>query len=231
MLPGTLLGLVVFAAAAGPGYLYVRLSRAREPRYERTSLEEAAEFVVFGALSSGFAILLTLGLAEDVGFLKTGAIKHDALAYTVAEPLRVLAALALIILISYGLVWLLAKLLLRGGTEISPGETGWYAAFHRMLPEEHGAYVTVELRDGRAIAGLVVGYTPDNDEPREILLSSPAGGSLWLREPGGPALPLPDSFIALQSPDILAVSGRYTPLAEEAMVAKKPWWKRLLRLA
>ena len=228
MLPGTLLGLVVFAAAAGPGYLYVRLSRAREPRYERTSLEEAAEFVVFGALSSGFAILLTLGLAEDIGFLNSGAIRHDALAYTVAEPLRVLASLALVILISYGLVWIIAKVLLRGGTEISPGETGWYAAFHRMLPDQHGAYVTVELRDGRAIAGLVVGYTPDNDEPREILLTSPAGGSLWLREePSGPAHALPDSFIALQSPDILTVSGRYTPLAESP--PKKKWWKRRLR--
>ncbi|HXV06085.1 MAG TPA: DUF6338 family protein [Solirubrobacterales bacterium] len=227
MLPGTLLGLVVFAAAAGPGYLYVRLSRAREPRYERTTLEEAAEFVVFGALSSGFAILLTLGITEDVGFLESGAIKHDALAYTVDEPLRVLAALALVILISYGVVWLLAKPLFRGGTKISPGETGWYAAFHRMLPEQHGAYVTVDLRDGRAISGLVVAYTPDNDEPREILLSRPVGGSLWLRHANGQGKELADSFIALKSPDILAVSGRYTPLAEAP--PKKKWWKRRLR--
>jgi len=211
VLPNTLLGLVVFLAAAGPGYLYVRLSRTREPRFERTTLEEAAEFVVFGALSSGFAILAALGIGDAMGFLDTKAIGDDATQYTVDEPLRVLAALTFVLLLSYGAVWLVTKLLHRGKATISPGETAWYAAFHRMLPPDHGAYVTVELRDGRALAGLVTAYTPDMHEPREIMLSRPVDGSRWVRDQQGNATPLPDAFILLQSPDILAVSGRYAP--------------------
>lgn len=214
MLPDTLLGLVVFSAAAGPGYVYVRLSRTRQPRFERTTLEEAAEFVVFGALSSGVAILLTLGIGDATGFLDTHAIGRDATRYTVDEPLRVLAALASVLSLSYGAVWVVTtKLIHRGKATISPGETAWYAAFHRMLPEAHGAYVTVELRDGRALAGLVIAYTPDMHEPREILLSRPVDGTLWIRDKDGNAAELPDAFIVLQSPDILAVSGRYTPEA------------------
>jgi hypothetical protein len=224
VLPDTLLGLVVFSAAAGPGYLYVRLSRTREPRYERTTLEEAAEFVVFGALSSGFAVLLALGFGDASGFLDTKAIGKDATEYTVDEPLRVLAALAFVLALSYSAVWLVTtKLLHRGKATISPGETAWYAAFHRMLPDDHGAYVTVELRDGRALAGLVIAYTPDAHEPREILLSRPVDGSLWVRDKEGNAAELPDAFIVIQGPDILAVSGRYTPEAaggEPAISAK-----------
>ncbi len=214
MFPDTLLGLVVFSAAAGPGYLYVRLSRAREPRYERTTLEEAAEFVVFGALSSALAILLTLGVGDAIGLLDADALRRDATAYVLEEPLRVLLALTVVLALSYGTVWLLTtRLIHRGAPTISPGETAWYAAFHRMLPEKHGAYVTVELRDGRAVAGIVVAYTPDADEPREILLFSPVGGSLWLREKDRTVRKLPDLFLILESTDILMIGGRYTQAA------------------
>lgn len=215
MFPDTLLGLVVFSAAAGPGYLYVRLSRAREPRYERTALEEGAEFVVFGALSSALAILLTLGVGDAIGLLNADALRRDATTYILDEPLRVSLALAVVLALSYGTVWLLTtRLIHRGRPTISPGETAWYAAFHRLLPAEHGAYVTVELRDGRALAGIVVAYTPDTDEPREILLSRPFDGNLWLRGVDGTVSVLPDAFLILQSPDILTISGRYALKAD-----------------
>jgi hypothetical protein len=212
MLPDTLLGLIVFSAAAGPGYLYVRLSRARAPRYEHSTLEEAAEFVVFGALSSGGAVLLTLWLGSASGLLDTNALIDDATQYTVQHAFRVFVALAIVLLLSYGAVWLATtQLVHRGKATISPGETAWYAAFHRMLPEDHGAYVTVELRDGRALAGLVIAFTPDTDEPRELLLARPVDGSLWVRDADGNVAELPDAFLVVQSRDILTVSGRYSP--------------------
>lgn len=215
MLPDTLLGLVVFAAGAGPGYLYVRLSQVRQPRYERSTLEEAAEFVVFGALSSGIAVLLALTVGEATDLLDTSKLAEDPTRYVATEPLRSLVSLALVIGISYGGVWVVTtKMLHPGEPIISPGETAWYGVFHRMLPEHHGVYATVELRDGRAVAGLVIAYTPEPEEPRELVLSKPADGSLWSRDEDGNAVELPDTFIVLQGADIAAISGRYTPKTE-----------------
>lgn len=212
MLPDTLLGLVVFAAGAGPGYLYVRLSQARHPRYERSTLEEAAEFVVFGALSSGIAVLLALTIGEATNLLDTNELADDPTRYVATEPFRSLISLALVIAISYGGVWLVTtQLLHRGEATISPGETAWYGVFRRMLPPDHGVYATAELRDGRAVAGLVIAYTPEPDEPRELVLSRPVDGKLWVRDKEGNAVELPDTFIVLQGADIAAVSGRYTP--------------------
>jgi Family of unknown function (DUF6338) len=213
VLPDTLLGLVLFTAAAGPGYLYVRLSQVREPRYERTTLEEAVEFVVFGALASGVAVLAALSFGELTGLLDTKQLADGPRHYITTEPVRALAALVLVLGVTYGLVWLVTtKLLHRDGADIRPGETGWYAAFHRFLPADHGVYGTVQLRDGRAIAGLIVAYSIEADESREIVLSKPPNGPLWLRTPEGRSVELEDTFIVLEGPDIYAVSGRYTRL-------------------
>jgi hypothetical protein len=64
VIPNTLVGLIVFAAAAGPGYLYVRLAKLRAPRATPTALEEAVEFIVLGALSSSIAVLLALTFGD-----------------------------------------------------------------------------------------------------------------------------------------------------------------------
>lgn len=163
------------------------------------------------------AILFTVGVGDATGFLDADALRRDATTYILAEPLRVLLALTVVLALSYGTVWLLTtQLIHRGAPTISPGETAWYAAFHRLLPEEHGAYVTVELRDGRAVAGIVIviGYTPDTDEPREILLSRPLRSNLWLRGADGTVTALPDAFLILQSPDIFMIGGRYAPTAD-----------------
>ncbi len=222
MLPDTLLGLVVFAAGAGPGYLYVRLSQARQPRYERSTLEEAAEFVVFGALSSGLAVLLALTIGEATNLLNTKELAAEPARYAATEPLRSLVSLALVVAASHGGVWLLTtKVLHPGGPTINPGETAWYGVFHRMLPDAHGVYATVELRDGRAVAGLVIAYTPEPEAPRELVLSKPVEGSLWLRDTEGNAVELPDTFIVLQGDDIAAVSGRYTPMASGGQAASE----------
>ncbi|MDQ3933929.1 MAG: DUF6338 family protein [Actinomycetota bacterium] len=212
MLPDTLLGLVVFAAGAGPGYLYVRLSQVRAPRYERTALEEGVEFVVFGALASGVAVLSALALGEATGLLDTESLAKGPADYVTTEPLRSLVAFLVVISLSYGLVALITtQMLHRGDAVIGPGETAWYAAFHKFVPKDHGVYGTVELRDGRAVAGLVVSYTLEADEPREIVLSKPVDGSLWLRE-DDVASPLPDTFMVIQGADVYTVSGRYTAL-------------------
>jgi hypothetical protein len=215
VIPETVLGLVVFAAGAGPGYLYVRLAQARTPRYERTTLEEVTEFVVFGALASGASVLLALALGELTGVVDSTRVAEAPVRYAVTEPARTLAAFASVLLFSYGgVAFVTTKLLHRDAPNISRGETAWYAAFNRMVPQEHGIYATVELRDGRAVAGLVIAYTVDTGEPREIVLARPVDGALWLRNSDGKAVELPDAFMVLRGADILAVSGRYVPAGD-----------------
>jgi hypothetical protein len=215
-MPATLVGLVLFVAGAGPGYLYVRLRLRHTPREAgRSQLEEAAEYAVFGALASGLALLATLTLGEATNLLDTGEISNDPGRYAATEPARSLLALALVLALSYGAVALATTAAFgRGRGVITPGETAWYAAFHRMLPEHHGVYATLELRDGRAVAGLVAAYTPEFEERREIVLLKPVGGQLYERTLNGEAQPLPDTFLVIQGADVLSIAGRYTPVTD-----------------
>ena len=199
--------LLVFVFVIGTGSLGAEIAAARlmAPFFGASTIVWANTIgVVLAALSLGY----WLG-----GKLADRRPELRALCLMVLAAAIMLAVIPFVAL-SYGAVWLITtKLLHTGGPTISPGETAWYAAFKRMLPADHGAYVTVELRDGRALAGLVAAYTPDADEPREILLSRPVDGTLWVRDAQENAEALPDSFIVLQSPDIIAISGRYTPEA------------------
>lgn len=217
MLPDTLLGLVVFAAAAGPGYLYVRLSQVRAPRYQRTPLEEAAEFVVFGAATSALAVFGALAIGRLTGLLDTVQLAEAPAHYAFREPARTLAGLVGVLGLSYGAVWLLTTKILHRGDDkprIAPGESAWYAAFHRMVPSGRGVYSTVDLDDGSAVAGLVISYTIETDEPRELILSKPVDQPLWMRTSDGELRSLPDTFVIIPSRRVAAIYGRYVPLAD-----------------
>ena len=227
MIPNTLVGLIVFAAAAGPGYLYVRLTKLRAPRAAPTALEEAVEFVVVGALSSSVAVLLALAFGEWSNLIEPSDLADHPGRYAVDEPLRSLGALSVALAISYGVVWFVTtQLIHRGKATIGPGESSWYAVFRRMLPDRRGVYVTAELRDGRAVAGLAIAYTVDDRGPRELVLSAPVNGTLWERTKDGAAIQLPDTFMVLQGDDVLSVSGRYTELGPALEPQKRRWWRR-----
>lgn len=218
MLPDTLLGLVVFAAGAGPGYLYVRLSQVRAPRYQRTPLEEAAELVVFGAATSALAVFSALAIGKLTGILDTTQIAKAPADYAFREPARALAGLVAVLALSYGAVWLFTTRILHRGDDkprIAPGESAWYAAFHRMVPAGRGVYGTVDLDDGTALAGLVIAYTIETDEPRELILSKPVDQPLWLRTSDGELRSLPDTFVIIPSCRVAAIYGRYVPLAND----------------
>lgn len=77
-------------------------SRSRVGSARRTTLEEAAEFVVFGALSSETAVLLALVIGEATNLLDTSGLAEDPTRYVATEPLRSLVALVLVVGLSYG---------------------------------------------------------------------------------------------------------------------------------
>lgn len=208
MISDTLLGLVAFAATAGPGYVFVRLAERREPRHDRSALQEAAELVLVGGLATATGLLVSLAIWEDVRLVHSGTLANDVGQYLLAHPLRSLVVLATALAVSYSAVWVLARLLFGTAEDIRPSDSAWYAAFRRQAPEGYGVLATVTMRDGRAFTGALSSFTVPPEKEREILLNAPANRPIYLQDADG-IREMTDAFIIIQSSEILFLSGVY----------------------
>lgn len=213
MITDTLLGLVAFAASAGPGYLFVLLAERREPRHDRSPLQEAAELILVGGIATTIGLLVSLGVWEAAGLIDTGALAGNVGHYLLAHPLRGLIVLLTALILSYGGVWLLAAVVFEGSADIRPSDSAWYGAFRRQVPKDYGVLVTVSLRDGRALTGAVGGFTVPPERDREILLTAPRSRPIYMQDADGNVHALSDTFMIIQSSEILYVSGIYEPIA------------------
>lgn len=226
MIPGTVLGLLLFAASLGPGYTYLRLAETREPRQERSQLVEAAELVLVGAMASAFASLLVIATAEATGLADIDRLASTPRMYIVDSPLRVLALLVAATLLANGGAALAAIAAHRGAEPtIKPG----YSAWHFVLADEvgvHRKYATVEMRDGRSVAGWVAAYTvePADPDKRELILATP----LRIKAAGAESFEMMlDDGIILQGADIVAISVQ--TYVDRRPVPRRGWWRRLRR--
>ena len=222
MIPETVVGVVVFIAGAGPGYLFVQLAERYGPRRDRSTLEEAAELLVVGSLATAVSFLLAVGI---VGIDAT-AVSEDPGRYALDHPWRLLALLTITIAFSYGGVWLLTTRLLYGGKrrEVEPGGSMWYAAFKRLVPAEHGTLVTVERKDGSAVSGLLGSATADESEHRDLLIIPPENRDIYSRATrDGPAVALQESFVIVRGEDIDLIAGRYLPVTPAEPPLERKW--------
>jgi hypothetical protein len=225
VIPETIVGIVVFAAAVGPGYAFVRIVERYGPRRDRSTLEEAAELLVVGSAATGAALLLVLWAstsAPDVG-VDRSALADEPVSYILREPGRTLLALAIAVPLSYLLVWAATRAIYHGkAREIQAGGTMWYAAFKQLVPVDHGTLVTVERKDGSAITGLLGSATADNSSRREMLIIAPANRPIYARpNPNAAPIPLQDAFVIVTAEEIQTISGRYLPTAPESGTAAK----------
>jgi Family of unknown function (DUF6338) len=215
VIPDSFLGLALFAASLGPGYLYLRIAEQRAPRQSRSPLVEVVELVVVGGLTSLVAALIVLSLADAVGLLDTHALARHGSHYLVHEPIRTLASLIATLALSYSLAALTALLVHRKHEAlVQPGGNGWVAQFWQRRPSpQHAAVVTLELRDGRKATGVLSGFTVELDESREIALRRPI-----VIQPSARSAPIEsnDDFLIFREADLLCVSGRYRRLKSQA---------------
>jgi hypothetical protein len=211
VIPTTALGLVVFLAALGPGYVYLRVAERRGVRPERSGLLEAVELAVVGAFASTVATLAVFALADAANVVNIHTLGSDPQHYAEDHPLRLLWLVAVTLLTGYALAWTGARLVhLRNEPNIVPGGTAWGNAFRAELPHPYDVVrVTVELRDGRKLTGPLGGFTTDADADRELCLAAPI--FVQLPEPGAQQIPLEEDFIVAREADILAISGKYFP--------------------
>ena len=114
MIPNTLLGLLVFAASIGPGFIFVYVAEKRSPRPKRSAILEAAELVSVGGAASMISLIAALLLNNWVGWVDTDALTKDGARYVLGSPERGLLFLLAVLASSYLLTLAAAYIVYRG---------------------------------------------------------------------------------------------------------------------
>jgi len=213
VIPATVTGLVVFLASVGPGYLYVRLVERWRPYRERTALREAAEIVVSGSLATLLGVVVASLVADAISLLDREDVLADPARHLLFEPARVALFVTVVLVVSYGLAFVMGRYSPGRGAEVFP-DSGWYSAFERGLPQRHGIVATVELDNGRAVAGVVRAFTaePTPVDDRELILAAPPGQSMLVRDTTGQVQELVDQFLVVRGDQVRYITGTCKPL-------------------
>jgi hypothetical protein len=218
VVPDTVLGLLLFVGAIGPGYVWVRVAEVRRPQQQRSAILEAAELAFVGLLCTGLAALVVLAVADgwDALGVDLESLAADGGEYLLTEPVRgvglVLAILALGFLASLTAAWI-------HHTEpatILPGYSVWDRLF-RVDDASVRVYAAVELRDRRRFSGYVyVWDVGTSEEDRELALQAP----IMMQAPGGDAVELGDPyhFLSVRREDVRWVAVSQDPSPFEASV-------------
>jgi hypothetical protein len=174
VIPNSVFGLLVVATSIGPGYLFVRIAERKTPRPARSTLLEIAELIAVGGSCSVLALLVSLLIARWTGKVDLRALGRDGTEYTLTHPVPVLTLLLGVLAGSYllsGIATLTAYLIVQ---RKSPATLRHYSVWHELLRRQEAGQplVTVELRDGRTVAGPVAYYTLEEAPPdcRELVL-------------------------------------------------------------
>lgn len=215
-MPTTLFGILLFLAGIGPGYVYVRIAERREPQVQRSALLEAAGLLVIGGLTTGVAALIVLVVADKTDQVDLEALVRRGTNYVATDPIPVLVAALVTLLLSYGAAVSLALIVYRGKkASIYPNRSVWWqtigeakdtggAKDTREAKATRPVFATLELKDGRVVDGYVHAYTIDMDsDRRDISLQRP----IFVRAPwqikrtalGVDYLVVPDSEIVYLS--------------------------------
>lgn len=217
MVPSTVVGVLVFVASVGPGYVYVKTADRWRPYAERTALRETAQIVVTGSIATVVGVVVALVLlGKHWHFIDLATLSRRPGNYIATNPGRAGVALAIVLLVSYGLAWLVARFAPGRGAEVFP-DSGWFAAFERRLPRGHAIRATVELVDGRRVTGLVQAFTAEQTpvDDRELTLTKSLSSNMKVVLPPDSAeTELNDQFIMLRGSDIRNISASYVPVVE-----------------
>jgi len=172
MIPSSLLGVVLFVAAVGPGYLYVRKAEQYSPPEKRTPLREAAELLVIGALTSLIAATVVFVAARAAQVVNSQTLDREGGNYVVLHPFRSLGGILVALILSYSLALLAAHLQFRKKQVAHERGSVWWKALTSVNSRE--VWATVELLDGRRIQGRVDAFDMSpGDKPRDLSLAGP----------------------------------------------------------
>jgi hypothetical protein len=207
VIPDSLLGLILFAASLGPGYVFETVAEKRRPRPTRSTLGETVGMAVIGASFSVLAAIVVLLVAHATSWLDPKALANETTLYVLRDPLRAPAALATVFVLGYAGAGATAHLIYpRKKGRIQPGAVPWHRVFLQERPDDDSSvFVTVHMRDGTKIAGALDSYTLEHGDNREIALVAPMAKQLK----DATAEPLTEDFVVLREADVLYITGHY----------------------
>jgi hypothetical protein len=173
VIPSTVLGLVVLAAALGPGYVFIRVEERRRPRPGRSALLETAELVVIGGLASTVAFAVVGGIAAHTRWLDESKLADSSSKYLLSHASRFALLLLITLALACAVAFLVARLLFHR----YPATIKAHSAWDEYLADQEGVinYATVGLDDGVVVAGDVVGHSVGqrSADERELILMDP----------------------------------------------------------
>ena len=205
MTPNSVFALVVIAAILGPGYFFVRIAELRNPRPNRSALLEVTELVTVGGVCTALTLTAGLLIARWVGMDLQALAKHGT-NYSIAHPASV-AGLALGVLLgSFILAGVGARFTYRNLAASIRLHSAWHEVLRKQ--KEMSPYATVELRDGRVVAGPVAFYTVEETPPdcRDLVLLRPIKAAPKV---GGTFVDVADHRLVLRGSDIAALGVQY----------------------
>jgi hypothetical protein len=211
VIPGNLVGLILFLAAVAPGYVFVRTSERFRARPGRSALLEAAELLVIGAACTTIASLIAVGLAEWLGggFLDIPAWAEQGNDYLRGEPYRLAWSVGFVLLVASAAAFGLAHLANRGRTgDIVLGVTVWSGAFEAAGHKGQRAWLTAHLHDGRIVEGYVKGYPTGASDVQALALQRP----ITVTETNGSRALVPGTnLVIIDAGQIAMIGVRYEP--------------------
>jgi hypothetical protein len=208
VIPSTALGLLIFVAALGPGFVYLRTAERRAPRPDRSGLLEAVELTITGAAASTAATLLVTLVGASAGIFSIDRAARHPSRYAHNHGFALVVLVTVDLLLAYLLAYGSARAIhRRQPPSIRPAGTSWLDAFIEERPtSEHLVVLNVELRDARRITGVLRSFTTGLEDSRELGLVAPIAVRA---DANTPPITLHDTFMLIREGDVVALSGRY----------------------
>jgi uncharacterized protein DUF6338 len=208
VIPGTLLGALFLAACLVPGYIFLQCAERRRASLSRSTLLEAVGLTGVGAATSLVAVTIVLALARWSGVFDPSALADDPGRYVLLHPIRVLGPMLVAFAGSCGLAWIAAQVAYAGDPSVfRPGTTAWnQVLWGERTSVDDQVVLTIELTDGRRVAGILRNFSVELEDNREIAIAKPA----WQATADAPLVASENAdFLILREERIASITGRY----------------------
>lgn len=219
MIPTDPLGLIVFVAAAGPGFVFRRTAARRVVASPSSSLGEALEMAFVGCMCTAVAGAIIVSSTAVVAWFDPHRLLAGggSRAYVVENPIRGASVVVGSLVLASAIAYLAARITYRQSATIRPGSVLQRAVAIESLAGNADAYASVELADGRVFHGGIGVFSSDPQAGDDrIGLTAP----VTVVPRGGQPQVLPATLVVVDAATATYVAIQYCQRSASSTVAQ-----------